>query len=413
MRVSYITVNTNILLGKEQDNILSFLSRKLLENGVTISKSISTSMTAEKIKEALSVCMDNYIFIIGDSTSARNYQIKNILSRFFGATYTQNQAAIAHITNYYKRCNMQFQLESEGEFYLPVGAELLKSNSSVEQGFYFVADKTYVFLPSNVRAVEDIFNNQLLPLLIKDVRAVYQLVHIKTFGISEKDVLTSIQELIQNKYKIFITTYADNLDVTILLRYNKNIDKNILQAFVSNIYEKLKKHIYSNENISLYNLAFDLLKIAGKKLAIAETISGGFLTNKFLSCNPKTHLHFTKSIVTNNIDSLTKVFDVNKSIISQHGLVSVEVAYEMSANMLEKSEADLVVSTCGEWGVDINNATQLVCYIAVGDHDGIHVYKNTYSGNYEAVIDNISKSAMFYLIKKIKQKDLFFSQTVV
>ena len=54
-----------------------------------------------------------------------------------------------------------------------------------------------------------------------------------------------------------------------------------------------------------------------------------------------------------------------------------------------------------------------LCYIAVGNADGIHVYKNTLFGNREQVIDSLTQTAFFYLIKNIKQNDLFFDKTTV
>ena len=73
--------------------------------------------------------------------------------------------------------------------------------------------------------------------------------------------------------------------------------------------------------------------------------------------------------------------------------------------MLEKNNSGMVLVTCGD--IDSENH---ICYIAVGDSDGIHVYKNTCLGTRDQIIETVSKCAVFYLIKKLKQNDLFFNK---
>jgi len=414
MKVSCININSNILIGKEPDKVCEFLSRKLLDCGITFNKKITIHSSSEQIKDALGYIQDNFIFLIGDKSSTKNYSIKTTLSRFFGTSLTQNQEASNFVNSFYNKHNLTPPIECQNDFYIPSGAELLKSSSTADLGFILtIADKTYCFLPNNLSAVEDIFTSFLMPYFVKEVRAVFQTTVIKTFGISEKDIIYLLQDLFNNKYKIFITTFPDNLEVTINIRYNKNLDRNILQAFIARVYDKLKKYIYSNEDASIYQTAYDLLKLPNKKLCIAETITNGNIINKFLSTNNDCTQYLSKGSIISNVDGLIKNLGVNKAIINKNGFVSVDTAYEMAASLLSENQDDIVVATCGEWQGSYTSASQLVCYIAVGDVDGIHVYKNTYSGEYNAIIDNISKSTMFYLIKKLKQNGLFLSQTTI
>src|SRR5699024_8218281 len=138
----------------------------------------------------------------------RNYQIKGTLSRLFGLSLTQNATAIASVENFYKKNNLPPQLESQNEHYIPATAKVLTSSVSAELGFMLTTngDKTYIFLPNNIYAVKDIFKNFLKDEFIKNVRTVYENITIKTFGISEKDILFLLQDLLNNKYRIFITT---------------------------------------------------------------------------------------------------------------------------------------------------------------------------------------------------------------
>ena len=120
MKVSCISINTNILLGKEHDIVGEYLSKKLLDSGVTFNKKIITHSSPEQIKEALNFVQDNFIFVIGEKSSAKNYNIKNILARFFGATFTQNQDAVSLINGFYTSHNLMPPIENHSRYWLYV-----------------------------------------------------------------------------------------------------------------------------------------------------------------------------------------------------------------------------------------------------------------------------------------------------
>ncbi len=111
-------------------------------------------------------------------------------------------------------------------------------------------------------------------------------------------------------------------------------------------------------------------------------------------------------------NSLIKRLNVSPNVLRSYGTVSVEIAYEMAAGLLESSEADIVVVTNGLTNFN-NDKKGKLCFIAVGNSDGIHVYKNTVYGNREQVVESLTQTAFFYLIKNIKQNDLFFDKTTI
>jgi hypothetical protein len=92
---------------------------------------------------------------------------------------------------------------------------------------------------------------------------------------------------------------------------------------------------------------------------------------------------------------------IDSKVIDQFGKYSVNTVYELANALLEKQSSDNVIFVLADKSADY-------CYIAVGDFDGIHVYKNKLNINQGNYIDTISKTATFYLIKKLKQNSLQF-----
>ena len=179
-----------------------------------------------------------------------------------------------------------------------------------------------------------------------------------------------------------------------------------MQNILRTIYERLSKYIYADEDIKLENRAFELLKIYNKTLAIAETVSEADITHRFIANNSGAQEYLKESIFASSKTSKINRLKVSESIINNYTEKSVEFAYEMAAGLLETSGADVVLVNTGSIKEFSDESNTKTCFIAVGDIDGIHVYKNTFSGTKEQIIDGVTKTSFFYLIKKLKQNDL-------
>ena len=154
------------------------------------------------------------------------------------------------------------------------------------------------------------------------------------------------------------------------------------------------------------------MKLSNKTISIAESVTGGNITSSLIKANPDFALSLKESIVCPSVESKIKSLGVTPAIIEKYGEVSIETAYEMAAALLDKTNSDIVLCTTGSLDTGNNNEKK-VAFISVGNVDGIHVYKNTFIGNREQVIGNITQTSLFYLIKNIKQNDWFFGQTTV
>ena len=80
----------------------------------------------------------------------------------------------------------------------------------------------------------------------------------------------------------------------------------------------------------------------------------------------------------------------------------------MALGLLKKG-CDIAVATTGYAGEESNGES----YIAIGDKNAIHVYKNIFCMQRENAIDNICKAANFYLIKKLRSNDFYFDKNNV
>ncbi|MCI6014144.1 MAG: hypothetical protein MRZ09_04095 [Coprobacillus sp.] len=399
MKIACIALNSNLIEIKEQTNIIDFINKKLYEIGENISLISYFDNSLEKLKQ---IILDKFdlIFFIGTSQVIYNHNIKDNLSRIFNEKLNNNQVCYSNLKKYCENHNITFSMQEEMEVLLPTNSIPLISNNHYNNGFMYKYNNSYIiFLPDSLEFTSENYFNYILPLINDLIKISSEYQVIKCFGILEKDIKNLISEEYNNP-EISITIISEELDNTIYIRYNPASDFNKIQNTIANIITKLNKYIYSLEDESIYQMAVNLLKIQHKTIAIAETLTLGNITKELALLDSgiiNSNFTFTK------FNDIVNSIDIDYKIISENGKYSVNTIYECSNSLLANQSADIVLFVLGDL-IDSENT----CFMAVGDTDGIHVYKNKINIKNEKLIDNLSKTAVFYLIKKLKQNDLHF-----
>ena len=397
MKIGCIALNSNLISCEKQTKIIEYLSSKLYEIGESFSLISYFDNGLEKLKEVVG---QDYrlLFLIGTNDVIYNHNIKDNISRIAGDKLEINPTASQTLKSYCAKFNIPFSIQEEMETNLPTKSIPLVFEDSFFNGFMYKLNDTFIiYLPSDFELLENNYTKYILPL-INDLTSVNSNVQIlKCFGILEKD----IKNLIADYFGISgvqINIVSDDLDSAIFVRFSSEIEQSKQREIISNIISKLNKFVYSLDNDSIYKMAVDLLKVQHKSLIVCETLTYGEISKNLAQIDNEV-INF--SGIYPSFDVIQREIKIDSQIISDYGKYSVNTVYELANAMLENKTGDLVLFVLGDKNSDI-------CYMAIGDFDGIHVYKNKINIKNSDLISNLSKTAIFYLIKKLKQNDLCF-----
>ena len=397
MKIGCIVLNSNLIACDKQTSIIKYLTNNLYEIGESISLISYFDNSLEKLKNVYSEKPD-ILFVIGTDDVIYNHNIKDNLARISGEKLEANQNALMSLKKYCEKYNINFSMQEDMEVLLPTNSIALTYDDTYSSGFVSKSGNTYmIFLPNDIEFVKYNYNQYILPLINDLVSSTCKTQVIKVFGILEKDIKNFLSEY-YGIDGLTITIVGDWLDNTIFVRSISTLDENKSRDVISGIISKLNKFIYSLENVSIYKMAVDMLKIQHKTITIGDTITYGNITNRIAEIDPSV---ITSSSIYTSFEKIKLDLSIDTNTIKDYGEYSVNTIYECANSLLSKSTGDIALFVLGSKATD-------TCFVAVGDLDGIHVYKNKINIKNSDLQENLSKTAMFYLIKKLKQNDLCF-----
>ena len=320
-----------------------------------------------------------------------DFYLKEKIAEFCGSALIENETA-------------RKELEDRGvtDFsgaVMVADSTLIPNGVGAYQGF-MIDDRefTLVVLPNG----EEFFTcckKYVLPYLVEKTGVKKRLV-FKCFG--EKIDAENTLYALKSKYGFDFSVAEDFGDLTVTVLF-KNVDAEYRNT-VREIAFALRDMCYADDEVSLSETLFTLLKLSGKKISVAESFTGGRVTQAIVK-NSGASSYLVEGVVAYSNESKTARLFVPKEDIESQGAVSAKVAYKMAAGLFKSANTDVVVATTGIAGPNGDGTGVPVgrCYIAVGTTRGIHTYKFDFSGDRETVTKKGVNAALYLAAEMIKK----------
>lgn len=403
--VSIYTISDKALMGKQINLLSAYIAECFFKNNIKTDKQCVVGCTAN-----FSKCVDEneiQLFLVDRSCNNLNQYICDLTR----SVIIDNPYAKNSIFEHYKKLNQPMEKDVENEWKMPSQAQAIINPMNTTQGYILEHNNTiYCVLPNIYDEARVMFDDVVLDYILKEQKKKYRSYTFKSFGLGIDFITKLIEPEIKNKSKVSINLFEKPMEVDIVL---KSIDTNKeLDEIAKNVFLKLDKYIYSVEDIPIEKVVYNLLKLNEVKVSFAEDITCGALCENLTKQAEDAVNYIDKSIVVPNIESKITTLGIDNSTINSQGEVTPNVVYQMAVNLLKSSTADIVVANVGKFTAKGNSQNGL-CYIAVGDRNEIHVYKNTFKGNYKNIIDSATVSSYFYLIKKLKKNDFHLDKNTI
>lgn len=413
MKAEIIAIGTELLLGQIANTNGQYIAEQCANNGIDLYYQTVVGDNVERIKQAFSIAKSraDLIIVTGGLGPTQDDLTKDALADFIGSSLVLHQHSMDKIIEVF-RSRGQHMVESNVKQAMMVEECVpLTNETGLAVGIALTHEGThYILLPGPPREMIPMFSGYAIPWLrtvIKEEMPLYSRM-LKFAGIGESTLEHQLLDLIEVQQDPTIAPYAKEGEVLIRLttRAKSEAEATVkMEATEREIYSRFKQYLYANRDVPLEVVVVEKLIESGKILAVAESCTGGKLSDMITSV-PASSVAFKGAVIsyTNALKKL--MLGISADLLEGEdvpGAVSEQTAKQMAENILVLTDADFALSITGVAGpAESEGKTVGLVYIGLAEKGTeTVVFKTQQVGNREIIKFRSAKTALFHLWKRL------------
>ncbi|MGI5949622.1 competence/damage-inducible protein A [Peptoniphilus sp.] len=353
MKAAVITVGTELLIGSILNTNSKYVSQKLTDLGVDVSKQVTVDDNMNDIIDELTFISKkcDLILLTGGLGPTNDDITRESLAKFLGRKIYLDEEEKLLLEERYRNNKQVMPENNYKQVCLIEGSNKLKNNWGAALGEWIIQDDvTYIVMPGPPGEFEPMVD-AYLPKIVKSEENII-IKSLDVIGLGEARVERMIRALNIENDNVSINTFAHQgyTEIKIIGKSNdfSFVSKSI-EVVEETLYSEFRDHIYSDKNLEISNVLVEKLTQNNLTIAFAESITGGKLASSITDVAGSSKV-ISSSYVTYSNDSKHMNLNVKRKTLDEYGAVSRQTAYEMAKGLKEKTGADICVSTTGEAG---------------------------------------------------------------
>jgi nicotinamide-nucleotide amidase len=374
MNAHIITIGDEILIGQTLNTNAAYIGNELIGIQIDILKSSvvgdEQNIILQEFEEVYS--RNDLIIVTGGLGPTSDDLTRECIVKFFNTELVLNQEVLEDIKARFQKRGWKLTPLNEDQANVPANAEVMRNYFGTAPGYWIeTGNKIFIAMPGVPYEMKEMMRNFVIPRLKekqKDKKYTVLRRNILTTGIGESalfEKLGDIKSLVDGGSIAFLPSqFGVKLRITFKDR-NPETAQNKLTEIEQKIRSKIGRYIFANEEVLLEEVVGRLLKERGLKIAIAESCTGGNLSNLLTNVSGSS-IYFERGIISYSNGSKHELLRVNEDTIARYGAVSMEVALQMAEGIKSTSGTDIGMSLTGIMGPTGASAGKPVGLVFIG-----------------------------------------------
>ena len=351
---SICTIGDEILIGQIVDTNSSHIARELNLLGIQVNYMTSIGDDRSRILSELGNCLDHtdIVIVTGGLGPTKDDITKDALRELSGAKgYKQSPEQMAHIERILGARGIPLIDTNRAQAMVPDTCTVIpnKLGTAPCMAFYGLGQNGSSALYSLPGVPFEALG--LLPDVMADIRRHFELeaiTHhtIATFGIPESSLAKQIEPWEDALPDNIHLAYLPNPTFGVRLRLTQFGGEADFTPYITELQKILGDAIYGEGEDTLQVVIGRCLRAAGKTLALAESCTGGHLSELITSvagCSD----YYKGSVTSYSNEVKMNVLGVRPDTLRQFGAVSEACVREMADGVLRVLDTDYAVATSG------------------------------------------------------------------
>lgn len=380
MDAEIISVGTELLLGQVINSDTAIVAQSLSALGVNLMHTCVVGDNPSRLEKAIRIAAkrSDLVIMTGGLGPTQDDLTKETAAKVAGKKLVLHEESLKRIEHYFNEANVAENQKKQAM--LPEGCTVFQNNNGTAPGCVFGTEygSRIIMLPGPPSELTPMLKEQVIPYLEKDQQEVIISHNIHVFGKGEAAAAQELHDLVDNENPT-VAPYANEGEmyfrVTAKAKTKEEADA-LCAPVIEEISKRLGDVVYGVDVDSLEQLVISQLAAQHKKLAVAESCTGGLLAKR-LTDIPGSSQVFEMGCVTYSNQVKEQILGVPHETLTQYGAVSEETAKAMAVGIQRLSGADLGVGITGIAGPDGGTAEKPVglVYIALSDGSDTTVTK--------------------------------------
>jgi nicotinamide-nucleotide amidase len=352
-RIELITIGTELLLGFTIDTNAAFLGQALSAAGVRIVRRTSVVDTPDEIRAAVDEALARTGFVIttGGLGPTRDDMSKNVVAELLGLPLQFDDVVWQAVLARYKRFGRVPVESNRSQAMVPAGGVALPNQWGTAPGLWLDSRRgTVIMLPGVPLEMRMLMQHEVLPrLAAHSGGTAIRSATLRTAMIPESTLGERIGDLEDALAPLTLAYLPSVAGVDLrLTAWNLDpADADVrLRAGIDRLRARAGEGCYGEGDIDLAAVVLDQLRRSRRRLAVAESCTGGLLGGR-ITAIPGSSDVFLGGVVAYANQVKRDLLNVAADTLDAHGAVSAEAAAAMAAGAAAELGAEVAVAVTG------------------------------------------------------------------
>jgi len=413
-----INIGNELLFGKTINTNAAYIAEKLYETGIEVEKIMVIPDSPETIFKTLTDVFKetDWIITTGGLGPTKDDMTKKVIAQFFEVDLELDNTTLEFLKKMFRERGWELDEVNRKQAEIPEGSLALTNKNGTAPGIWIEKNgKTLIALQGVPFEMQAILIESVIPLLKEKYKGTHAVVHknILVCGIGESALAQKIEGWESALPKEATLAYLPSPG-QVLLRLTaraakESIAKQVIENQLPPLFEIINPYLVSTEGETLVEIVSELLKKNRKKLAVAESCTGGYIAHLITSL-PGSSQFFEGGIVSYSNEIKRNILNVRESNLKNQGAVSELVVNDMAMNIMSLFETDYAIAVSGIAGPDGGTDEKPIglVWIAVATPTKIVTQKFLFgkNGGREVIIKRAAMAALNMLRIEVTKKNL-------
>ncbi len=353
MKACIISIGNELLSGQTVDTNATWLSGKLFEMGIVTTGSWVVPDEQPRILAAIRQASQdgNLILITGGLGPTKDDLTRRAVADYWDVALEFQPELLAQISDFFEKRGKKMPPNNRSQAYIPAGMMALGNPIGTAPGLWFHKDPVHLaVMPGVPVEMKRMFVDQVVPRIARSAEeSVVASGQLRCFGAGESDIAQKLGDLMKRGRNPLINCTCGSGEIVLHIIATAE-DKKTAQAMIQKdkilLRQCLGDWVYGEDDQTLAAVVGDLLKARHKTIALAESCTGGLLS-QMLTEIPGASDYVRAGWITYCNEAKTNQLGLSQEVIADFGAVSEPVARMMAQQAAQKSGADISVSITG------------------------------------------------------------------